>query len=310
MRWLYPIAAVLLLSGCSSFLAERIVHTPNHGRVFSIEDAPSRAEREILDLDGFLRVPVGPPDASLAVWLFEPTDTPRGTILVIHGFEGGPLGVHGKAKNLRRAGYRVAVVTLRGYSDSSGDFRTFGVVERNDLVQVVDALEAQGLLAGDLGVWGLSYGAAMALEHAGIDPRVRAVVAVAGFSSMREVTPHYMRMFLPVIGWVKSDAEFQRLIDEAGAIAGFDPDDASARAAIARTEAPVLLVHGEWDALVPFTHSERLQAAARGHCELVALPVTGHLGAWADGTGTIMRHSRAWFERWLRPNHGGGSAAP
>ena len=55
---------------------------------------------------------------------------------------------------------------------------TFGLQEAKDLSQVVDALGQRGLLAGNLGVYGISYGATTAIHLAAADRRVRAVVAV------------------------------------------------------------------------------------------------------------------------------------
>ena len=52
------------------------------------------------------------------------------------------------------AGYRVALVDLRGHGRSTGEYLTYGVREAQDVSQVIDAMEQQQLIAGTIGVFG------------------------------------------------------------------------------------------------------------------------------------------------------------
>ena len=294
---------VLTLGGCSSTLSDLIVETPNHGKTTEDLEPMSESSMASLGIDETFRVEVGPPEAVLDVWVMEPHtgQPPRGTVLVLHGFLDGPRWMLGKADDLADAGYRAVLVALRGRAGSTGDYSTFGVIEKHDLSQVIDELERRGLITGRVGVFGMSYGASTAIELAGIDDRVDAVVAVAGFSSMRHVTPHFMSVFIPILPLTRDAQDMQSLIDEAGRKAGFNPDDASAAAAIARTDAPVLIVHGTWDALVPVSNAHALAEAANDRSELVLLPGRGHVGIWMDLDRKVERRSVAWFDRWLIP---------
>ncbi|MBM4111818.1 MAG: alpha/beta fold hydrolase, partial [Phycisphaerae bacterium] len=298
---LAPIAAsALIASGCTTdFFVGQIVATPNYHRAIDTTPEADRREREWMKSDSFLRVPVGPPEASLGAWIFEPPAPPLGTILVLHGIADGPFWMRDKARALAKHGYRAVLVGLRGYGASSGDFRGFGVIEREDLVQVVDEIDRRGLLDGPLGVWGMSYGGAVAIMYAGHDPRVRAVVTVGAFASMRMAVPHTLELFFPIPGLLMSESEQDRLVAMAAAIAGFSANDAAAEVAIAKTSAPVLLVHGDWDWIVPYENGERLHAAAPDHSELVRLPATGHFGSYWDVGGEVERRSFEWFDRHL-----------
>ena len=53
-----------------------------------------------------------------------------------------------------RAGYRAVLVDLRGHGRSTGKYLTYGVQEAQDISQVIDALEQQQLIAGEIGVLG------------------------------------------------------------------------------------------------------------------------------------------------------------
>jgi pimeloyl-ACP methyl ester carboxylesterase len=151
-----------------------------------------------------------------------------------------------------------------------------------------------------VGAYGISYGAAAAIQWAGREPRVRAVVAVASFSALRKAAARYVRLCLPICGWLMTEAQIQDAISEAGKKAGFDPELASPDDAIARTQAPVLLIHGREDFLIPEVHSRILNALAPHHTKLLLLDGEGHNSIFADRHGVLSRESLAWFDRHLR----------
>lgn len=301
------IAAILALgalamasSGCThGFFVTQIAATPNHGREIEMTACADQRECERMGADGFVRVEVGPPIASIGLWLFEPASKPRGTVFVLHGVADGPFWMRDKARAFAAHGYRAVLVGLRGYGASTGDFRGYGVFERHDLSQVVDELERLGLIDGSIGVWGMSYGGAVAHLWGASDPRVCAVVTVGAFSSMRLVVPQVMRLMFPIPALFASDEECQSIIDEASGFAGFDPDEACPEAAVAGTSAATLLIHGDWDLIVPYEHAERLHAAAPIGTTLLRLPATGHLGSYIDFGGRVEAASLEWFDRWL-----------
>jgi dipeptidyl aminopeptidase/acylaminoacyl peptidase len=250
-----------------------------------------------------LRVEVGPPTASLSGLLVEPSGAKasalRGTVFVLHGIRDCKESMLAWGERLAAAGYRAVLMDARGHGRSSGDFLTYGVVEARDLSQVLDALVAQGLASGKVGVMGMSYGAATSIEWAGVDPRVAAVVAVAPFASLRAVVPTYARRFLPGLGALLPDFLLARTVTRAGLTASFDPDAASPLDAITRTRAPVLLVHGQDDTNIPPEHSVAMHERAADHSDLLLLPGEDHATVTADRTGTLWPRALALFARVL-----------
>jgi pimeloyl-ACP methyl ester carboxylesterase len=281
LRALSAALAFLILAGCTlsceSLGASAIVNAPNRG-------APAPATT----LAGELRVPVGPPDATLSLEIIDPA-VAHGTVFVLHGIRADKEACRGWGEMLARAGFRAVLVDLRGHGRSTGDFLTFGVVESRDLVQVLDALETRGLTLGDVGVLGYSYGGGIGIEWAGIDPRVKAVVAVAPFASLRDVVPGYVSM-LPA-GFVSG------AIDLAGKRGGFDPDEASPVLAMGHTGAPVLLIHGGDDQHVPPWHSRRIFDARPNRTQLLLVAGASHATIVSDPV--IAQRVPAWFERYL-----------
>ena len=257
--------------------------------------------RQALGVDQQFRVDVGPPEASLLVSVVEPSEgqKPLGTVLVLHGIWNSSFWMLPTAQMLADAGFRSVLVDLRGHGNSTGEWLTYGIQEAQDISQVIDELERRRLVQGPLGVYGISYGATTSIHLAGIDSRVQAVAAVAPFSSMRDVVPDYSRTVLPGVERLISDDDLQNAVDVSGLKGHFDPDHSSALEAIRRTEAPVLILHGTDDWLVPPYHALRLHEAAPERSELVFVPKTGHIKIWFDPTGEVAIQSRNWLMRWL-----------
>ena len=293
----------MAMTGCTTPLAYLMVSAPNRHNLWASPNNPVPPMEEMFGIaDETFQVPVGPPEATLSVSIIEPSDQvePKGTILVVHGILARAVTMMPIANALSDNGYRAVLVDLRGHGRSSGSHLTFGVREAADLSQVIDELQRRNLVAGSLGVHGISYGATTSIHLAARDPRIKAVVAVAPFSTVRDEIPHFGRLMVPGLGWIIPEQMYQEAIDEAGRLAEFDPDGSDAVDAIQRTSAQVLLVHGTNDWVVPHRHSIRLHDAAPNHSQLVSVPAYGHIVIWVDPTSEVAQQTVAWFDRWLQ----------
>lgn len=258
--------------------------------------------------------PLPPQKASLAVWVLDQPDSqhwvdgaPRATLLLLHGRSKDRSQMLPAARRCIELGYRAVLVDHRGFGRSTGDWLTYGVLESSDLRQVVDALVERDLVAGPMGAIGVSYGAAVAIQWAAADERAQAVVAMASFTSLRDIVPYQVRLFLPAIHWFLSDEYIQAQVTEAcgAAAANIDPEAASPLQAIARTRAQVLLIHGTSDPLIPHEHATRLHANARDHSTLQHIEGVRHAALLDvfDGSSAELRPYRdrmfAWLDRAL-----------
>jgi dipeptidyl aminopeptidase/acylaminoacyl peptidase len=133
-----------------------------------------------------------------------------------------------------------------------------GYREKRDMVALLDYLESQGCDVSHTGVLGGSLGAAVALQWAGIDSRVKAVVAVAPFAELSsELKFFYKKHKVSALQAFVVEASAQRE-------GRFKIDDVSPLAAVENMDTPVLLAHGRQDDMVPVGESRRLFRAARG----------------------------------------------
>jgi pimeloyl-ACP methyl ester carboxylesterase len=294
-----------------SWIAHAIAVAPNAGVTFPAEGDVLSEQQRRLGIDAHLRVNVASRGVttSMSVWIVEPRAAPRGTVVILHGIRSDKTAVATLGKQIADEGYTSVVPDLPGHGRSSGDWLTYGVREAGLLSALLDELGALGRLKGAVGIVGISYGAAVAIQWAAVDARVRAVIAVAPFSSLRRVVPHYVEHYLPLIGMVVPDALVEEGVDRAGVLAHFDPDAASPLNAISRTRAQVLLVHGRADRHIPYEHSVALHRAAPDHSELVLLDGEEHLSIVADRTRTIATQGMRWLHRWLAAAAFDGAAA-
>ncbi len=303
------IVTLLLFGSCTRTIGGLMVDAPNQGASAATLGQSSESMLRLWGIDRQYRIEVGPPAASLLVWVIdpivekgEPVTAPKGTVIVLHGYRDEMEWFACKAKGLSRHGYRTVLIDLRGQGHSTGEFMTFGVQESKDVVSLIDGLEQRSEIAGPIGVWGMSYGASTAIMAGTRDERIRAVVAVSPFESMRSVVPHFVRLLVPVVGWMMSDAEIDAMVRDRAAGAGFDPDESDMVRAGAAGKSPLLLVHGAWDVMVPATHSEHIEQSARAagrEVKRVVVPLTGHVSMWFDVADVMEAESAAWFDRWL-----------
>ncbi len=313
LRRLALACAGFLLTGCvSSILAQKVVAPPNKSGIkplFSDWDVYKHAP------DAFAEtwaVKVGPPPAQLAVASIEPGDygyvydlkleyaegrdphvasfkafwrpaaqrTPmasRGTIVLLHGYLQNRNSVVPWAVRLAQAGFRCAVFDLRGHGESTGDHISFGAFESTDLSQVLDDLARRGWDVSHVGLLGVSYGASVALLAAGSDKRVTTVVAMEPFASAERAVPELARAAFASDAKGITDKQFAAAHAKEARIAGFQWSQADIPAALARTRAPVLFIHGEKDIWISADHSRELAQHAPAGSKLVLAPLDNHV---------------------------------
>lgn len=136
----------------------------------------------------------------------------------------------------------------------------------------------------------------MALELAARDARLKAVVAVAPFASLREVVLGYRERYLPLPLRLLPDIWFEQAVNEASELASFDPDANAPVQLVPRSRAQQLLIHGTSDTQVPPRHSRELARAAGSRATLLLVDGASH-----DDLPfrVLSRAALGWYRRWL-----------
>jgi dipeptidyl aminopeptidase/acylaminoacyl peptidase len=296
--------ALLLEAGARWGVTLAIALAPN---AFAATPAAALALPPELAARGARRIEtrVAEPAATIVSWLIEPRRPARGSVVLLHGVRQDRRSLSALGAALSDAGYRSILIDLRGHGESSGRYLTYGSVEPEDVSAVLDDvhehLAAGGQQLGPVGAFGFSYGAAVALDLGARDTRVRAVVAAAPFSSLREVLADYRQKYLPAALNTLPDSWFDSALQAAARLAAFDLQAASPLHWVRQSQARQLLIHGTADTQVPLRHSLALSRLAGPLAELRSVQGAEHYDLPAE---LLEREALGWFERWLVPQPG------
>ena len=118
---------------------------------------------------------------------------------------------------------------------------------------------------------GESLGAAVALQTAAVDPRVRVVVAGASFADLTTVIEDHAPSFLSLEARAKA-------IEVAERAADFHVADISPERSARSITVPTLLLHGSEDSYLPMRHSLRIYEGLAGPKRLLRLEGVDHIG--------------------------------
>jgi len=179
------------------------------------------------------------------------------TIVYFHG-NGGHIGYRGgKVRPYLDAGYGMLLVSYRGYGGNPGSPTEDGLYADGHAAMAF--LAEQGVAPGQTVVYGESLGTGVAvqiaLDQARAGTPVEAVVLEAPFTSTVDAgSNHYP--WLPV-RWLMKDR-----FDSLSKIAGI--------------QAPLLIIHGGRDRVVPFRQGKALYAEAVAPKESLWIPDADH----------------------------------
>lgn len=240
-------AAALMVAGCAGMVRERIYRP-----VPIAADQPAwrgAAPQAVTarTADGLV----------LNGYYWPPAGGSRDILVFFHGNGGNRQTAALIAEPLTRHGSGVLVASYRGYGDNPGRPSEAGLFA--DGAAFV-ALARRRQPDGRLYLFGWSLGGAVALELAGRMP-VDGVATLGAFSRLADAAPAASRPFLP--------DRFDNL------------------AAIGRVTAPVYLIHGTQDAIIPFAHAERLRAASGDRATIITMRGGGHHPDFAELAATV-----------------------
>ncbi len=214
---------------------------------------------------------------------FVPVANARGTVLYFHGNASNISGLSWETAALQQLGFNAFLIDYRGYGQSEGHPNEQGTYADAEAAWRY-LTEERGLAPESIVVMGHSLGggvAAWVAQHY----RPAGLVLMSTFTSLPDVgAQHYP--VLPV-QWLSRNRypTLERL---------------------AAIEAPLLILHSPTDTVVPYSHSERLAAAAPEDTIFLTIP-DGHNGGLLTALETHPATMRQFFaqvvESAARPQH-------
>lgn len=228
------VAAYLALCALLYFAQRSLLYFPDTRRV-APQDAGfvDATEHELKTADG----------ERVLVWHIAPKGG-KPVVLYFHGNGGSLAYRRERFIALEQAGFGLVALSYRGYGGSSGTPSEEGLI--------ADARAAYEFAlarypASQIALWGESLGGAVAIALAAEKPVAR-IVLEAPFTSVEELASS-IYWFVPV-----------RLLLK---------DRFRSDLRVAKVKAPVLILHGVQDRVVPFRYGERLFSLIPGEKKLV-----------------------------------------
>lgn len=227
-------------------------------------------------------------DVTLSGWLFENPAEGNCGLLFLHGFRGTRYHVLNWAPMFWSRGCDILAYDHRGHGDSTPAFHTFGFHEKLDAIAALDWFAAQtGLDRSDIGVFGVSYGAATALQMAPLTPDIAFIGADSAYSEMEEIVDYQARRLFPTLAPL--------ILPGALAVselrADFDVQAVAPERSIADAQVPILLIHSLTDEYTFASHSEDIYASS-DHLQTVL-----HLNDWGAPHGRDVLTNPAGYWR-------------
>jgi alpha-beta hydrolase superfamily lysophospholipase len=218
-------------------------------------------------------------------WIFRAQPPRRGLLVYLHGIADNRQSGLGVARRFIAKGYDVLLYDSRAHGTSGGTFCSYGYHEKRDLVRALN--QAHALRSEAVILMGHSLGAAVALQAAAIEPRVRGVIAVSSFSDLETIVNDRKP-------WFATRGDVTAALALAARRGDFAAESVSPERAAARIHVPVLLVHGERDRATRPVHSKRIYAALAEPKELILVKGGGH--------NDVLGREQAWraIESWLK----------
>lgn len=259
MQWIWRfgmagLAGYLMLVGGLYVAQRRLMYHPD-------TEVPSRAqagaetmeEVRLLSIDGL----------ELLAW-YAPARPGRATVAVFHGNAGHIGHRYDKLKPILDAGHGLLLVEYRGYGGNPGSPTEDGLYA--DAEGALAFLAARGVAPARTVLYGESLGSGVAV-HAASRHAVGAVILEAPFSSVIDVAAArfwYVPARQLVLDRYESDTKI-------GAVA-----------------APVLILHGARDDVVPVRFGRALFERANEPKELWVAPEGDHVDLYDHGAGRVV----------------------
>lgn len=200
---------------------------------------------------------------SLRAWWAAPAGDGAPVVLYLHGNAGG-LGARAeKIRPFLERGFGVLLLAWRGFSGNAGSPDEEGLYE--DGRAALAFLQEQGIAPARLAIYGESLGSAVAVQLA-VESAPGAIMLEAAFTSMVDAARAHYPIF--PVAWLLKDRY-------------------ESAAKIGAVRAPVLVLHGERDRVVPVRLGRALFAAAREPKQARFYPAAGHNDLANYGAGEL-----------------------
>lgn len=243
-------------------------------RDFLFQPTSIRITPRDLGLDGVAEMELHTPDGETLVAWYAPPEHGQPILFYLHGNAGALYHRESRVRLFRANGYGVFLLAYRGFSGSTGNPTEQAIVA--DALMAYDRLSSITPPHSRIVIYGESLGTGVAVQVAS-KRSASGVILESPFSSAVDVGAH-LYPFLPVYWLLKDRFESIKYIKN--------------------IKAPLVMIHGEKDRLVPASLGRKLFAAAPAPKQAYFISDATHYTLYENGAFEKVRAFLDRFRFW------------
>ncbi len=243
---------------------------PKLERALMYAPDPSYTTPAQISLTGFSERILETGDGEKLVMWYAPAQPGQPTLLYVHGNAGTLADRSERLASYQAVGRGILIMSYRGYSGSTGSPSEKGNVA--DAVLAYDTLLGWGIESKDVIVYGESIGTGIAVQVAA-QRDVSGIILDAPYTSIVDVA-ELCYPFLPARLMMRDRYETLKHLDE--------------------VTAPLLVIHGEQDEVIPVEMGRRVAGHAEDRSHIETFPQAGHSDHGEHGS---LEAVNRWIDR-------------
>ncbi|MDR2436532.1 MAG: alpha/beta fold hydrolase [Endomicrobium sp.] len=211
-------------------------------------------------------------------------------IIALHGYTSAGITMLTYMNEFRALGYNVVIPDNRYCGKSGGEYASFGYFEKFDLLKWIKRIREIDENA-EIGLFGVSLGAATVLMASEYDEKIKYVIAYCGYANFKNI----------LLTFIKNSKLLYNLIIPslnmgASIMFGIKLKDIRADLALKNTKMPTLLLHSKEDAVVVYKNAEILKSC-RDDVKLVTFEKGQHARSIIVNHDVFMAEVKEFLEK-------------
>lgn len=221
--------------------------------------------------------------------------------LLIHGYRSNADSMLNFAAIYNQEmNFNCLVPSLRGCGESDGEYLGMGYLDSYDMLKWLDLIISKDPKA-NIFISGVSMGGATSMMVSGLDlpSNVKCIIEDCGYTSVWDIFAHELDFLyhLPTFP----------ILDIASALsswkANYSFKEASSLTSLAKSEVPMLFIHGEEDSFVPFNMLDEVyNAKVNGYKEKLVVKGAGHANSYLREPETYFTTAKNFLSKYFELN--------
>lgn len=209
---------------------------------------------------------------------FHPVPGARGCVILAHGFGQNRYAMVPYAEIYRKLGFSTVLFDERCFGESTADYGTFGDLEASDIAALIRWVKQRCCSETRIVLHGVSMGAMSCMNAMKLSPDIDYVIEDCGPARAYDGIRHVAYSMVPV-----PNPFLMPFIERTAEKSGTDIRKNNPVDAVAASEVPICVIHGDADTAVDVHCAEEIfQASKNKQSRIEIFPGRGHAYSICD----------------------------